>query len=164
MVPPNIPETFATTYPNHTWTVQPTNHLAAVVYEDENYQTGKKLKILCDVIVGSYLSCMFLAMVYRKFQGLELATLIQMGYLSLLHNKEITVYSEPILNWRYVFGYNNYYFSAEPVERFFSPFDLYSYEKHFGFSNNLMLMITFLLYLIALLFFILSKMSTFKTS
>ena len=32
IVPPNIPQTFSTTYPNYTWTVQPTNQLAAVVY------------------------------------------------------------------------------------------------------------------------------------
>ena len=53
-----------------------------------------------------FLSMMFLTMAYRKFIGLELASLIQFGYLSLLHNKEITVYTQPITEWKYVFGFN----------------------------------------------------------
>ena len=88
--------------------------------------------------------------------------MIQLGYLSVLHNKEITIYLEPISNWRYVFGFNSYYFSSEPLERFFSPYSIYSYEKEFGFSNNIMLVVTFSFYLIAALFFILSKFTAKK--
>ena len=43
-------------------------------------------------MVYIYLSVLFLSIFVRKFIGLELATLIQLGYLSLLMNKEITFY------------------------------------------------------------------------
>ena len=70
MVPPNIPQSFATTYPNHTWTVQPTNQLKAVVYTDKDYEDRNKLQIFSYFILGAYLACMSLTMVYRKFLGL----------------------------------------------------------------------------------------------
>ena len=69
-----------------TWNVQPTNNIPAVVYSDSDYQANKITTILANIIVGCYLTVLFITMAYRKFIGLELATLIQMGYLSLLMN------------------------------------------------------------------------------
>lgn len=94
-----------------TWTVDPTNQLKAVVYSNDEYERSGQIQTVANLINGLFLATMFITMVYRKFIGLELATLIQMGYLSLLHNKQITLYLQPITNWRYVFGYNNHYFS-----------------------------------------------------
>ena len=48
--------------------------------------------LLVNIIVFMYLSVFFLSILFRKFVGLELAALIQLGYLSLLMNKEITFY------------------------------------------------------------------------
>ena len=70
VVPPNIPQSFATTYPNYTWNVQPTNQLKAVVYTDNDYEEGNRIQVLAYFILALYLICMFLTMVYRKFLGL----------------------------------------------------------------------------------------------
>ena len=64
--------------------------------------------------------------------------MIQLGYLSLLQNKEITTYLMPEASWSAVFGYNGLYLSPFPEERFKSPYALYGYHKYFGFSNNVM--------------------------
>jgi hypothetical protein len=68
----------------NTWKVDPTNQLKAKVYSIEEYAQGAIASMIADVILATFLACMFLSMVYRRFIGLELATLIQFGYLSLL--------------------------------------------------------------------------------
>lgn len=68
-----------------------------------------------------------LTLVFRKYIGLELAALYQIGYLSLLQNSEVSTYSQPIAGWSYVFGYNRYYLSPLPKERFVSSYALYGY-------------------------------------
>jgi hypothetical protein len=108
IVHPNMPEI------TNRWTVEPTNQLKAIVYEEEEYALMADLSALAYVIVGGYLGIFFLAMLFRRFIGLELATLIQFGYLSLLQNKEITLYAWSITTWRYIFGYNSHYFSPLP--------------------------------------------------
>ena len=65
-----------------------------------------------------------------------------MGYLSLLMNKQITFYLEPMTDVNYVFGYNNHPFSDLPEERMRSPYYLYGYQTHFGYANNIMVTIT----------------------
>ena len=64
--------------------------------------------------------------------------MIQLGYLSLLQNKEITTYLMPEASWSAVFGYNGLHLSPFPEEKFRSPYALYGYHKYFGFSNNVM--------------------------
>ena len=66
-------------------------------------------------------------MASRKFIGLALAAMIQLGYLSLLHNKEVTTYQQPMANWEYVFGYSGMYDDELPQERFRSPYALYGF-------------------------------------
>ena len=109
------------------WKVDPTNQLSAVVYSDSEYQQSYGLSILANIIVGCFLSTLFLTVAYRKWIGLELATIIQMGYLSLLMNKEITAYLQPIANWHYVFGYTQLHFTPEPSTTFSSPYYIYGY-------------------------------------
>ena len=45
-----------------------------------------------NIIIYIYLTVFVVSVFLRKFIGLELACLIQIGYLSLLTNKEITYY------------------------------------------------------------------------
>ena len=111
ITPPNSPQAFAIPPISSTWNVQPTNQLPAIVYSDSDYQANKITQILADIIVGCYLVVLFITMAYRKMIGLELATVIQMGYLSLLMNNEISLYHQPIADWKYVFGFNHHYFS-----------------------------------------------------
>ena len=87
MDPPNSPYAFAIPSMSVSWKVNPNNQLSAVVYSDSEYSQGASLSILANIIIGCYLSIMFLTIAYRKWIGLELATLIQMGYLSLLMNR-----------------------------------------------------------------------------
>ena len=99
---------------NSTWTVRPSNQLAAVVYSHDHYDSGRRLQSLAIFIQAAYLLCLILFVLFRKFIGLELATLIQMGYLSLLLNKEITVYLQPITTLQLVFGFSGLHFSHRP--------------------------------------------------
>ena len=48
-------------------------------------------------MVGSYLTVSGSTLLFRKFIGLEMAGMIQFGYLSLLQNKEVTIYQQPML-------------------------------------------------------------------
>lgn len=73
--------------------VSPTNQLSAVVYSEEDYKLASRLTVLANVLLGIYLSIAASTLIFRKFIGLELATLFQIGYLSLLQNTEITAYS-----------------------------------------------------------------------
>lgn len=85
---------------------------------------------------------------------MELACLIQLGYLSLLQNKEITTYHEPMRDWSHVFGYSGFTMSDPPKERFNSPYALFGFKAYFGFSNNMMVIVaasTFALSILLLL-------------
>lgn len=85
------------------------------------------MRILVKVLSVAFLSVIFLTLVYRKFIGLELASLIQFGYLSLLHNKEITVFAEPITTWTFIFGFNGHHFSSQPSEALDLSYHIYNY-------------------------------------
>ena len=123
------------------------------------------MTVIANIIVGCYLATLFLTIAYRKLIGLELATLIQMGYLSLLMNPEITVYLQPIANWKFVFGYNEYFLSPRPDGWYALPYYVYGYRPHFGFSNNLMIILGLCIYAIAAILYAISKVpSSKKTS
>lgn len=112
----------------NTWVVDPDNQLAAIYYSDEEYATGKKLEPLATALQAIFLAIVFLSIASRKFIGLELAGLFQLGFLSLLHNKEISIYLQPESTWGMIFGYNKVYFSPYPSETFDSPYALFGYH------------------------------------
>jgi hypothetical protein len=159
ITPPNVPQAFMLGDMGNTWNVQPTNQLAAEAYSEEDYHKQAEVAVAAGVIRSAFLAMIFLTIAYRKFIGLELATLIQLGYLSLLQNREITAYAEPIAAWRYVFGYNEVYFSPWPKERFMFPYSIYRYQPHLGYSNNLMIFIAYGLYALALITLLVSRLA-----
>lgn len=118
ITPPDVPQAVLIPNISTTWKVQPNNQLAAAYYTDEDYETTKKVKNLANTLLGLCLAIAVLAIVSRKFIGLELSALIQLGYLSLLQNKEITTYLMPETSWSAVFGYNGLHLSPFPEERF----------------------------------------------
>ncbi len=67
--------------------------------------------------------------------------MIQLGYLSLLSNEEIPAYLQPILTWKYIFGYNDFIIgdAAKPLP-IDEPYVIYGYERYFGYSNNGMIL------------------------
>lgn len=74
-----------------------------------------------------------------------MAGMIQFGYLSLLQNKEVTIYQQPMLQWSFVFGYNDKdQFSEDQTTNkqrlLTSAYNLYGYKTDFGSSNNIMIM------------------------
>lgn len=119
---------------------------------------------MANAFLGCVLVLLFLCLVYRKFIGLELAALIQLGYLSLLTNKAITTYAYPIYQLQYVFGYNKLYFSPLPSERFRSSYALFGYQLYFGFSNNLMAIVTGGVYALALSMLFCSRLGCESTA
>lgn len=114
--------------------------------------------------MGMSLVLVALSIPFRKFIGLELATLIQIGYLSLLQNPAITTYQQPITQWKYTFGYNELWPSDPPGNRFMSAYAIYGYQIYFGYSNNLMVAVTASAYLFAGLLLLLSMVSSKSTS
>jgi cysteine-rich repeat protein len=159
LTPPNVPQAFALSNMTNIWNVRPTNQLAARLYSKKDYQDQERAAIVANLVLAAFLSVMLLTIAYRKFIGLELATLIQFGYLSLLQNREITVYAEPIAAWKYVFGYNELYYSSLPAQRFLFPYALYGYQPRFGFSNNFMVVAAYAVYALAFLLLLLSGLA-----
>ena len=90
--------------------------------------------------------------------------MIQLGYLSLLMNKEITFYHEPLADLSYVFGYNGSPFSQLPQSRMHSPYYLYGFQTYFGYTNNIMVIITAGVYAIAVVLLIISMLVAKGTS
>lgn len=131
-----------------------------MVYSEENYSTLDKLTTFSQGLMGSYLTLLILAVVVRKYIGLELAALFQLGYLSLLQNPQVSVYSQPILGWSFVFGYNGYYLSPLPSDNLkASPYAIYDYQKYFGFSNNVMVLITASIFGVAIALVLISMLT-----
>lgn len=71
----------------------------------------KQWEMLGKVVVGAMITLVVASLVFRKFIGLELSCLVQLGYLSLLQNPDIKLPHLSITKWEYVFGYNQLYFS-----------------------------------------------------
>lgn len=92
ITPPNVPQASLVPEIVHSWTVLTTNQLAAVIYSPEDYATNARVRSLADGLLYSALAVVFLTMAYRKFIGLELASLIQLGYLSVLMNRRVSTY------------------------------------------------------------------------
>jgi hypothetical protein len=85
--PPDVPQAFMVPNITSLWKVQSTNQLAVLVYSYSDYQELNRIATLANLLVYAMLLIMALTLVFRKFIGLELASLIQFGYLSLLQNK-----------------------------------------------------------------------------
>jgi hypothetical protein len=85
-MPLDVPQAYMTSAQVSTWRVQSTNQLAVVAYTEGDYHKLQKMAMLANILLGAYLSLVCLTLIFRKFIGLELATLFQIGYLSLLQN------------------------------------------------------------------------------
>ena len=70
ITPPNVPQAFLIEDITHTWKVEPTNQLAAVVYSKEDYNTNAKIRNFANGILYFGLTIIIITMVYRKFIGL----------------------------------------------------------------------------------------------
>ena len=119
---------------------------------------------LVNAILGFCLAVVFLSVFSRKFIGLELACLVQIGFLSLIQNKEITTYLQPESQWSFVFGFNRLHFSEVPADRFRSPYALLGFYRHFGFSNNGMILLGGIIYTIAGVLLTISMLTSKSTS
>jgi hypothetical protein len=115
--------------------------------------------------LGAYLALVSLSLFSRKFIGLELATLVQLGFLSIIQNKEITTYSQPMTDWSAIFGYSDLYFSPLPEgDKLRSPYALLGFKKFFGYSNNLMVLVAGCIIALAVLLNIASMLTSKSTS
>ena len=72
------------------------------------------LTVLASGVSGSALTVVAVTTVFRKFIGLEIATLYQAGYLTMLHIDKPSEYTEPVSKWNTVFGYNGLTFYDRP--------------------------------------------------
>jgi cysteine-rich repeat protein len=107
--PPSVPSASLMPTVANSWTVSPTNHLSAAFYPDSTYAQVRKIQPYSSAVLGVYLSLSMITFFFRKFIGLELATLIQIGYLSLVMNNQLPAYLQSVSAWQYVFGYNYFY-------------------------------------------------------
>lgn len=162
--PPNTPQAFLVANLSSPWVVNPSNHLAAEVYSAADYKAVDALTPFAKAVLGSYLGFSLLTVSFRKYLGLELATLMQVGYLSLLQNDRMSSFLQPIASWQYVFGYNSYHLSKAPRLLLDQPYALYNYEKYFGFSNNVMTIATASFYGLGVLLVLVSTITTKSAS
>ena len=49
---------------------------------------------------------MFFSLISVKIVGLELFGVLQLAYLNLADNSYVNLYLSPLLDWRYLNGYN----------------------------------------------------------
>ena len=87
--------------------------------------------------------------------------MIQLGYLSLLSNEEIPAYLQPILTWKYIFGYNDFILGdaakPTPIDESYS---IYGYERYFGYSNNGMIIAIMSVYGLSIVLFAFSGVTS----
>ena len=60
--------------------------LSASYYKQEDLDQIKDMEIYVQIIVGTGMCIFIVATFFRKFIGLELAVLLQLGYISLVQN------------------------------------------------------------------------------
>lgn len=68
--PPNVPSASLMPTVSNSWTVAPTNHLAAAFYPASTYDQVKKIKPYTSAVLGVYLSVSLITFFFRKFIGL----------------------------------------------------------------------------------------------
>ena len=100
-----------------------------MAYSEDDYNELEGIALLANVFIYAYLGICLFSMLFRKFIGLELASLFQLAYLSLIQNQHTSLYLEPILNSKHIFGYNDHPFTPLPAgaENFSSPYRLFGY-------------------------------------
>ena len=108
-VPPDVPAAALLGNISGTWIAKSDNGLSLTYYTDEDYATIAILKQVTHVVNYGYLAVMVGASIYRKWIGLELAALIQLGYLSLIPMEKSSEFLVPVGEMRYLFGYNSYH-------------------------------------------------------
>ena len=144
--PPNIPQSWLVSNFSETWKVQPDNRLSASYYQQEDLDQIEELEPFVQVLVGVGMSVFFISMFLRKFIGLELAALLQLGYISLVQNKDLSSYLAWIQGWDFVFGYNRWEISTPPAEDIKTDYSVLGYKKYFFFSYNAMLVLAVVVY------------------
>jgi hypothetical protein len=158
--PPNIPTASLLPAVSNSWTVAPTNHLSAAFYPASTYEQVKKMQPYSSAVLGVYLSLSLVTLFFRKFIGLELATLIQIGYLSLVMNNQLPAYLQSVTTWQYVFGYNYFYLTQQPSAPLESSYSVYGFQRYFGYSCNVMVLAIASVYGLSLLLVCLSAITT----
>jgi cysteine-rich repeat protein len=156
--PPSVPTASLLKTVSNSWVVQPTNHLSAAYYPASTYDSVKKIQPYSSTVLGLYLSLCLVTLFFRKYIGLELATLIQMGYLSLVMNQQLPPYLQSVSAWQYVFGYNYFYLNGQ-VTTIDSSYAIYGYQKYFGYSCNVMVLAIASVYGVSLLLVCLSAVT-----
>lgn len=156
---PQTAETFAVAVSRSSHEVDPSNNLAAMAYSKQEY---KKIRISQAIGMVVYIGGLIITMLllfFRKMIGLEYICMLQLVYFSSL----ITDYSNPLLGplqeWRYVNGYNNMSVNINGTALVQNEFKVLNYYNYFYANFNVMLFICLVVYLLALILFLLSLIS-----
>ena len=97
---------------------------------------------------------MFLSLLSVKIVGLELFGVLQLAYFNLADNEYVNLYLSPLLDWKYLNGYNINFGSGSIVP---ANVQAIQYSSSFISNINIMFLILFLELLASFLMMILAK-------
>ena len=112
----------------------------AVMYSEEEcsaHQSAEKLAMA--VAVTSYI-ILFFAVISIKIVGLELFGVLQLAYFNLADNEYVNLYLSPLLNWRFLNGFNLALEKGSPV-----PESILAIDYGISFISNINVMFLLLI-------------------
>ena len=80
---------------------------------------------------------MFFSSISLKIVGLELFGVLQLAFFSLASHDKVNLYLQPLLQWKYVNGYNVE--TSQPSINVSNSINLMGYKDNFFFNINFML-------------------------
>lgn len=150
LLPPDVPEAFSIPNITSSWYVSTDNFLSVAYYSDGDYAAMRQLETVAEGVMWGYLALLGLACLFRKFLGLELAALLQLGWLSLVWEDQMSGWLMGVRDWGYLFGYNDYHPTPLTSALGYSQYSYHHYSDHFGFAINAMILLLAALYLLGL--------------
>jgi hypothetical protein len=87
-------------------TIDPSNNLPAVVYEDNTYGDYETMEVVYNSAVYASYGLMFLGMFCDKVIGVELFGVLQLAHLSVSDLNSVQPLLSPLMNLSIVNGYN----------------------------------------------------------
>ena len=119
------------------------------------------------IATGAYIAALILTCVslfFRKVIGMELISMFQISFLSLVMLEYAQSLLGVITNWKFIFGYNQWYLGEPEDLPEYSKFELLNYKTLFGYSVNAMLIVNGVIYFGSLVCFLVSLCTVKSTA
>jgi hypothetical protein len=125
-------------------------------FSDEMYQNIVKMENATKYIIYAALALFVLTLFYRKMIGLEMMILIQSSFISFSSCKYAHPYAGPLLTWKYVSGFNEWFFEKLTFSEVDSIYHYLGFEPAFWQNINIMLVALVIVYAVSIVLLIFS--------